>query len=30
MKMHIGVDDELGLTHSLSTSAANVSDVTPR
>jgi len=28
MKMHIGVDDELGLTHSLSTSAANVSDVT--
>jgi len=28
MKMHIGVDDELGLTHSLSTSAANVNDVT--
>ena len=28
MKMHIGVDDELGLAHSLSTSAANVSDVT--
>lgn len=28
MKMHIGVDEELGLTHSLSTSAANVSDVT--
>jgi len=28
MKMHIGVDDELGLTHSLSTSAANISDVT--
>jgi transposase, IS5 family len=27
MKMHIGVDDELGLTHSLSTSAANISDV---
>lgn len=28
MKMHIGVDDELGLTHSLSATAANVSDVT--
>lgn len=28
MKMHIGVDDELGLVHSLATSAANVSDVT--
>jgi IS5 family transposase len=27
MKMHIGVDDELGLVHSLSTSAANVSDI---
>jgi transposase, IS5 family len=28
MKMHIGVDDELGLTQSLSTRAANISDVT--
>ena len=28
MTMHIGVDDELGLTHSLSPSAANLSDVT--
>jgi IS5 family transposase len=27
MKMHIGVDDELGLVHSLSTTPANVSDV---
>ena len=28
MKMHIGVDDELGLAHSLSTTAANVHDIT--
>ena len=27
MKMHIGVDDKLGVVHSLSTSAANVSDI---
>lgn len=27
MKMHIGVDDELGLVHSLSTTPAHVSDV---
>ncbi|MDA0993352.1 MAG: IS5 family transposase [Proteobacteria bacterium] len=28
MKLHIGVDEELGLTHSLVTTAANVSDIT--
>ncbi len=28
MKLHIGVDAETGLTHSLSTSAANTADVT--
>ena len=28
MKLHIGVDAESGLTHSLSTTAANTADVT--
>ena len=28
MKAHIGVDSETGIVHSLSTSAANVHDVT--
>jgi len=28
MKMHIGVDDKLGLVHSLTTTAANVHDIT--
>jgi len=28
MKMHIGVDDSLGLIHSISTTPANVHDIT--
>ena len=28
MKLHIGMDAETGLTHSLSTTAANAADVT--
>lgn len=29
MKMHIGVDDTLGLIHSIDTTAANVHDILP-
>src|SRR5690554_7146602 len=29
MKMHIGVDDTLGLIHSIDTTAANVHDIVP-
>ena len=29
MKLHIGVDDESGIVHSMSTTAANVHDLTP-
>ena len=29
MKMHIGVDDKLGLIHSIETTAANVHDIVP-
>lgn len=29
MKMHIGVDDKLGLIHSIDTTAANVHDIVP-
>ena len=29
MKMHIGVDDTLGLIHSIDTTAANVHDIAP-
>ena len=29
MKMHIGIDDKLGLIHSIDTTAANVHDIVP-
>ncbi|TGG85858.1 MAG: IS4/IS5 family transposase [Aphanocapsa feldmannii 288cV] len=29
MKLHIGVDDESGLDHSIETTSANVHDLTP-
>ena len=29
MKLHIGVDDESGIVHSMATTAANVHDLTP-